>query len=407
MPVLSQLRFINAGHFSVHYFLLIFPTAVIAIQADWQLGYGQALALGTPGVVAFALATPLAGWLGDRWSRRGLMAIFFLGIGAASLATGLAKGSVGLMAGLAAIGFFAAIYHPVGLAMITDLVDRPGRALAVNGVAGNLGLAGATLATGWLAELSGWRQAFLVPGIVSIAIGLLYLSTAYRTTAGGGGQKEGGPPVAASRSIQIRVIAAVGLFALFGGLVFNAVTVSLPKLFDERLDGIADNLSEVGEFTALVFAIAAFAQLPVGDLLDRFGARLILIGIFAVQLAAFLLIADADGAILLPLAVGLVLMLFAELPVTAWLLGRYVSSRWRARAYSAEYLLSLGVSSAAIPIIAALHHFGYGFDNQYLMLAGCVTVALLAAFMLPGRPGLADVATLAVSDDPRPRRSRA
>ena len=389
MSHFSQLRFINAGHFLDHYFLLIFPTAVIAIMADWQLEYGEALAFGTAAVISFALGTPLAGWLGDRWSRRGMMAIFFIGIGFGSILTGLADDPVGLMAGLAAIGFFAAIYHPVGLAMVTDLADRPGRALAVNGVAGNFGLAAAALATGWISDLFSWHTAFIAPGLVSIAVGLFYLATAYRATAAGGGRKGSEAPVTASRSVQIRVIAAIALFALFGGLIFNAVTNSLPKLFEERLTDIASNLSEVGGFTALVFAIAAFAQLPVGVLLDRFGARAILIALFSVELALFLLIANASGVIVLPLAVGLVLMLFAELPVTAWLLGRFVASAWRARAYSAEYMVSLGISSAAIPIIAYLHYNGYGFDNQFLMLAGCVAVALIGAFMLPGRTAIA------------------
>ena len=398
-----QLRFLNAGHFCDHYFLLIFPTAVIAIQDDWQLGYGEALAFGTPAVLAFALGTLLAGWLGDRWSRRLLMAIFFIGIGLASIVTGFANGPVGLMAGLALIGLFAAIYHPVALAMITDIATRPGRALAVNGVFGNLGLAGAALATGWIATSIGWRAAFLAPGAVSVIFGLLYCLVAYRDRSSGGGAVEAIAAIPSTRAMQLRVVGAVLVFALFGGLVFNAVTVSLPKLFDERLTGIADDLSTVSEYTALVFAIAAFAQLPVGDLLDRFGARAILLGLFAAQFAAFLLIADADGAIVVPMAIGLVLMLFAELPVTAWLVGRYVTSHWRSRAYSLEYLLSLGVSSAALPAIAALHHFGYGFDVQYLILAGCVAIAFVAAFLVPGRASLGQD----VSAGPRLRRSRA
>ena len=205
MTAFSQLRFINAGHFLDHYFLLVFPTAVIAIQADWQLAYGEALAYGTAAVISFAIGTPLAGWLGDRWSRRGLMAIFFVGIGLSSIATGLASERIGLMAGLAAIGLFAAIYHPVGLAMVTDLADRPGRALAVNGVAGNFGLAGAALATGWISDLAGWNMAFILPGIVSVGVGILYLATAYRATAAGGGRKGSEPPVTASRSVQMRV----------------------------------------------------------------------------------------------------------------------------------------------------------------------------------------------------------
>src|SRR5690606_15955795 len=132
---------------------------------------------------------------------------------------------------------------------------RPGRALAVNGVAGNFGLAGAALATGWISDLAGWNMAFILPGIVSVGVGILYLATAYRATAAGGGRKGSEPPVTASRSVQMRVIGAIALFALFGGLIFNAVTNSLPKLFEERLTDIANNLSDVGEFTALVFAI--------------------------------------------------------------------------------------------------------------------------------------------------------
>ncbi|MEX2297774.1 MAG: MFS transporter [Dongiaceae bacterium] len=402
-----QLRFLNAGHFCDHYFLLIFPTAVIAIQDDWQMDYGEALALGTPAVVAFALGTLLAGWLGDRWSRRSLMAIFFVGIGLASIVTGLAEGPVGLATGLALIGLFAAIYHPVALAMITDIATRPGRALAVNGVFGNLGLAGATLATGWIAASYDWRAAFLISGAVAVTFGVLYCIIAFRDTATAGGKVEAIAAIASTRAMQIRVVAAVLVFALLGGLVFNAVTISLPKLFDERLTGIADDLSQVGEYAALVFAIAAFAQLPVGDLLDRFGARIILITLFAAQFVAFVLIADAEGAIVVPLAIGLVLMMFAELPVTAWLVGRYVSSHWRARAFSVEYLLSLGVSSAALPAIAALHHFGFGFDKQYLILAGCVGIAFVVAFLLPGRPRVDQIADQAISDGPRLRRSRA
>ena len=43
----SGLMYLNLAHFFDHFFLLVFPTAVIAIEADWALSYGAALALGT------------------------------------------------------------------------------------------------------------------------------------------------------------------------------------------------------------------------------------------------------------------------------------------------------------------------------------------------------------------------
>jgi hypothetical protein len=53
-----------------------------------------------------------------------MMAIFFLGIGAATVAAGFAGMSWELAAGLAAIGLLAAIYHPVGTAMLVAHAAR-------------------------------------------------------------------------------------------------------------------------------------------------------------------------------------------------------------------------------------------------------------------------------------------
>ena len=98
--------------------------------------------------VAFGLATLPAGWLGDHLDRRTLITLFFLGCGASNLFTGFATGPVSLAVGLGCLGVFAAIYHPVGMALVIELASRPGRALAVNGVFGNMGLAGSALFTG-------------------------------------------------------------------------------------------------------------------------------------------------------------------------------------------------------------------------------------------------------------------
>src|SRR3546814_20308334 len=80
-----------------------------------------------------------SGWLGDRWSRNGMIAIFFIGIGAASIVTGFASTPFQIGAGLLLIGAFASIYHPVGIAMVVDgPPERVGRRLGVNGVYGNM-----------------------------------------------------------------------------------------------------------------------------------------------------------------------------------------------------------------------------------------------------------------------------
>src|SRR5437763_14882255 len=71
--------------------------------------------------------------------------------------------------GLFAIGMFAAIYHPVGLAIVVAKWKNTGMRIAVNGVWGNLGVASAALLTGYLSDNGGWRAAFVTPGVFSIA----------------------------------------------------------------------------------------------------------------------------------------------------------------------------------------------------------------------------------------------
>ncbi len=381
----ETLMFLNLAHFFDHFFLLIFPTAAIAIAGAWEIGYGEALASGTPIYVLFALGTLPAGWLGDRFDRTLLIAVFFLGCGISSLLTGLAEERQELMLGLGAIGLFAALYHPIGLALVPDVARRSGPALAVNGVFGNMGLAAATVVTGVLAAWGGWQSAFLVPGALSLLLGCFLL---WRRLRSGPAPTEQTANFArrtepAARITQITVFAVVCVAALFGGLVFNAVTVSLPKFFDERLLALGGDTAWIGASAGTVLAIAAFAQLPVGSLLDRLGARPLLFALLGSQVLLLILLSQAEGWLAVGLALVLVTLIFAEIPITSWLLGRYVRTGLRARAISVEYILSLGMGSAVVPLIAGLHHEGIGFDVQFLGLAASAFVVLSATSFLP------------------------
>ncbi len=170
-----EFLFLNIGHFLDHLFLLVFATAAaLTLARDWGMGYAELIPYATPGFIAYALFTWPSGWLADRWSREGMMTIFFIGIGLSSAATALAQSPLQISAGLLFIGIFAAIYHPVGIAMVIEGRTRTGIPLAINGIFGNLGVASAALITGVLIDNSGWRAAFVWPGLLSVAIGIGY-----------------------------------------------------------------------------------------------------------------------------------------------------------------------------------------------------------------------------------------
>src|SRR5947209_5105672 len=131
-----QIAFINAAHGFCHYCLLILPTAVLAMAvpgAPFGAEYGPILALATGMFVLYGVGSLPQGWLAARVGRKALMAAFFLGTGGCLTAAGFTSSPVGLAMALAGAGLFAAIYHPVGTAMLVDAAgNQPGRALGIN-----------------------------------------------------------------------------------------------------------------------------------------------------------------------------------------------------------------------------------------------------------------------------------
>ena len=153
--------FLNIGHFLDHFFLLIFATAAaLVLITEWNMPYGDLIPYATPGLIAFGVFSLPSGWLADRWSREGMMGVFFVGIGLSAIGTSLATNPIQIATGLFVVGMFAAIYHPVGLAMIARGGSKMGLDIAVNGVWGNMGVGFAALLTGLMIDHLGWRAAF-------------------------------------------------------------------------------------------------------------------------------------------------------------------------------------------------------------------------------------------------------
>ena len=173
----SRILFINVGHGLDHLFLLLYPTVVLTLEGVFDRSYGELLSLAVPGFIAFAAGTLPAGWLGDRWSRPGMLAIFFVGIGASAILTGFARTPFELAVGLTLIGLFASIYHPVGIAMLVEGREKVGKLLGVNGVAGKPRPRGrGDRRASSLSDAISWRAAFIVPGAFTLIVGIWFIA---------------------------------------------------------------------------------------------------------------------------------------------------------------------------------------------------------------------------------------
>ena len=382
--------FLNAGHFLDHLFMLIFATvAALRLAEEWGMSYAALIPYATPGFIAFGIGAIPAGWIADKWSREGMMVIFFVGIGASSIATALAGSPVEIALGLFAIGLFAAIYHPVGLAMVVHGRKKTGMPLAINGVFGNLGVAAAALLTGYLIDTGGWRNAFVLPGAVSIGIGAAYAAFVWsgragRAAAGAAARKATAGAGASSieRATFVRVLAIIVFTTAIGGLIFQSTTFALPKIFDERLTEIAGSATAVGGYAFLVFTVAAFAQLVVGYLVDHHSVRTVFMFVAGLQAVFFTLMYQLTGVAALVVAVAFMLVVFGQIPINDVLVGRITKSEWRSRVYSIRYIVTFSVMASTLPLIAGIHA-SWGFGALFVVLAVAASGIFAAVLTLP------------------------
>ncbi|MGI9509287.1 MAG: MFS transporter [Geminicoccaceae bacterium] len=403
----SYFLLLNIGHFLDHLFMLIFATvAALALHREWGIGYAELLAYATPGFFAFGVFALPAGWLADRWSRDGMMCIFFIGIGFVSILTSLAASPLQIGIGLFVIGMFAAIYHPVGLAIVTMKWRKTGMRIAANGVWGNLGVASAALVTGYLIDHGGWRMAFVLPGVFSVAAGLAYLAlrwenikTEHLTPKAGKAQTEQ-TMTGSHRNLLIRVSSIVFLTTAVSSVIFQSTTFALPKMFDERLQGLAQDLAAwtdgvavdgqgdvatvIGSLAFVVFAVASMAQLVVGSMLDRYGPRRVFMVVATMQLIFFSMMPGLTDGLALAVALGFMLGAFGQIPINDFMIGKMASGPARARIYGIRYVVSFSVLAASLPLIAFVYD-NWGFDTLFIILACAALVILSAVAALPQR----------------------
>jgi MFS family permease len=378
--------FLNLGHLLDHLVMLVFPTAVVALGREWGRPYSELLPLALGSFIAFGAFAIPAGWLADHWSRYRVMALFFFGIGASLFLTGLAEAPWQIALGLTLMGAFAAIYHPVGIAMLVASPEKIGRALGWNGLWGNLGLAFAALLTGALVDAAGWRAAFFVPGLACIAAGIGFVMLV----------EDPGRAKRVSKSIGLhvdsrmmaRIFAILLVATACGGVIFNSTTISMPKVFDERLAALTRTNFGIGALVAAVYALAAFAQVVMGALIDRTELRRLMVGVALAQIPLLFLAAHLKGWAMLGAALLMMLAVFGQIPLNDAIVGRYCADEYRARVLAVRYVVSLGVAAVAVPMIAALHGTEGGFRNVFFVLAALAAGMLVASLFFPGRAEL-------------------
>lgn len=385
--------FLNIGHFVDHFFLLIFATAAaLSLATEWDLSYGQLIPYSTAGFIAFGLFSLPSGWLADRWSREGMICVFFIGIGLSAIGTSTAQSPLEIACWLFLLGVFASIYHPVGLALIAKGDRKMGLDIAINGVWGNMGVGFAAFITGLMIDQVGWRSAFWLPGVFSVGIGALYFlhqkgrilvgfrrfekNSAATTTAATT------PDAIALRRLIIRVSMVILFTTAISSVIFQGTTFALPKIFEERLNGIGTSASLIGSLALFIFAVASFAQIVVGKLLDRIGPKRVFLMVSTIQLFFFSMFVGQHDWVAFCIALFFMLGAFGQIPINDYMIGKMAKSEFRASVYGVRFVISFAVWAVVVPLISFIH-LNYGFDYLFYILAGCALSIFVAVTTLP------------------------
>lgn len=378
--------FSNIGHFYIHLFTSIYAVIVLQLEKDWHASYEDLLELWTVGSLLVGVMALPAGRLSDIWTARTMMIVFFIGMGAASIVCGLTAGPTTMMLGLAALGVFAAIYHPVGIPWLIRNVERgTGKMLALNGVFGSIGTGAAGVVAGALTAWLGWRAAFIIPGAICLVTGLamLYFMLVGRLEAAPP-QKKAQPPQSKGDAVRVFFVLIVAMF--LGSIVYHSMQNGLPKLFAEELrSAIGDGPMGAGILTSIVFVAGGVMQIIGGLLADRFPLKLVYLLCWFCQMIFLGLAAVVGGFGLVGIAALTVMANVAASPAENIMLARYAPERHHGLAFGCKFVLAFLAAPAAIQLIVFLRELTGGMSWLFggLGLAGMVVVMLILT--LPAR----------------------
>lgn len=254
--------------------VLLQPISVEFGLTDTQLGFFSGTAFG---IFYATLGLPIA-WAADRVPRKRIIGAALAFWSVLTAMQGLATGFVSLALTRIFVGVGEAGCSPPAHSIISDLhsPERRARALAVYAfgipIGGSLGL----LIGGWMRELFGWREAFMVVGIPGVALSLIVFATLREPKRGyweGGARNPAGTSIADVFRFLARLpsfwhLAFAGslhAFYGYGAAAFNPV-------FFERSHGMGP-----GEYSTIAAGIGLTAGLLGtylgGWLGDRYGAR--------------------------------------------------------------------------------------------------------------------------------------
>ena len=255
--------------------------------------------------------------------------------------------------------------------------------LGINGLFGNVGTAVAPVFVGLMIDFVSWRAAFIIPGVLSIIVGLALL---YMWRAGliRDVTRDRMPTGAPDSSAFLRVFIVLSITMACTGFVYAGVTNTMPKLLEMGLStALAASYTEIGIFVGLISGLASFSSIFGGWMADRYSARKIYMIFWVLQVPLFFVIVSLSDVTLLVAILLLMSFMLAFAAAENMLVAQYTPFRWRAVAYGSKFVLALGVGGLTVHLAGWLFDRDGDFALLFTLFGGAAILAAAAAILLP------------------------
>ncbi len=384
--------FTCVGHFFFHFYELVFPALAIPLMISLKMTLPEVLKLSFLMYLLLGLGALPWGIVSDHFGNRRSLVIFFFGTGTGAILTAFSNSGTSIMLSLTIIGFFASIYHPAGMGLISLGTRNRGMALGINGVAGNIGLASAPFAAGLLNWLVGWQITYLLIGLFSILWGtILYFEKIDETPITH--DNENAANTGANNN-YLKYFLILCVVMTLAGLVYRANSVVLPAYLEFKASFLwklfqsIDSANIAGTKTmaatllaSSIYIVGIFGQLAGGKLADKYDLRWLYLTFHGLSLPFLVFMGILSDQFLVVSAALYLFFALGMQPIENSLVAKFTPNRWRSTGYGIKFILTFGVGSIAVYLVGWIRDL-WNLNAVYFFSGGIVILILLCIICL-------------------------
>ena len=372
------------GHLMMHMFAAFYFVIVLAIEDDWNFSYDELINLWLLGSLLVGLGSIPAGWLSDRWSRSGMLAIMFIGLGTSSILCGFSNNKFSLMINLSALGLFCSIYHPAGISWVVNTSKETGKALGFNNIFGGVGIGLGAFSSGLIIDLYNWNYAFIFPGAISIIIGIglfLHIYQGKISFKNIISDKFNDNPEQ-NQLLKIAIIMLISITCM--SFVYQILQSSLPKVIDIRLAERLDfGASQIGLIVSFIYIVSGLMNYIGGILADKYPEKNIyLIGILGQGILLFFIF-SLSNYFLIIISLFIVAFNSSILPAENLLLAYFSPQKHQSLVYGIKFIVSFAIAPIALFLISTSYEITKEFSYLYLSSGILMLILFFVVFTLP------------------------